>query len=94
MAPAPPAFGAPPDDWTGQGYFGPLQSPLPMSLRTHASWGEFYADERLAPSRNSPRTSSTRAHGPSVDTVISRCGQEISTMTTPRACMAISGAGT
>lgn len=44
-----PAFGAPPDGWSGPGYFGPIDSPLPMSLTGHASWGSFYSDERLAP---------------------------------------------
>lgn len=43
------AFGAGPDGWDGPGYFGPLDNPLPMSLRGHASWGAFYADERLGP---------------------------------------------
>jgi fructosamine-3-kinase len=43
------AFGAGPDGWNGPGFFGPLSQPLPMSLRPHRRWGEFYADERLAP---------------------------------------------
>ena len=43
------AFGAPPDGWTGPGYFGPLQRPLPMSYCTSDRWGSFYAHERLAP---------------------------------------------
>jgi fructosamine-3-kinase len=43
------AFGAGPDGWDGPGFFGPLSQPLPMSLRPHQRWGEFYADERLAP---------------------------------------------
>jgi fructosamine-3-kinase len=43
------AFGAPPEGWTGPGYFGPLHHPLPMSLTGHQSWGAFYAAERLAP---------------------------------------------
>lgn len=42
-------FGSPPAGWTGPGFFGPLHRPLPMSLRPHARWGEFYAEERLAP---------------------------------------------
>ena len=42
-------FGAGPDGWYGPGFFGPLTQPLPMSLRPHRHWGEFYADERLAP---------------------------------------------
>ena len=43
------AFGAAPAGWTGPGFFGPLQQPLPMSLTGDDSWGSFYADERLAP---------------------------------------------
>jgi fructosamine-3-kinase len=43
------AFGAPPDGWTGAGFFGPLHLPLPMSLRGHQTWGRFYAAERLGP---------------------------------------------
>jgi len=43
------AFGAAPEGWSGSGYFGPMSSPLPMSLTEHAGWGSFYADERLAP---------------------------------------------
>lgn len=42
-------FGAAPDGWTGPGYFGPLQQPLPMSVVPHSTWGSFYAEERLAP---------------------------------------------
>ena len=43
------AFGAAPDGWNGPGFFGPLTQPLPMSFTPHASWGEFYAVERLTP---------------------------------------------
>jgi fructosamine-3-kinase len=67
------AFGAPPDGWTGPGYFGPLHNPLPMSLTGHDRWGAFYADERLAPmaERAAPQlNTSTRE---AVDAVISRC---------------------
>ncbi|ORJ55722.1 fructosamine kinase family protein [Mycobacterium simiae] len=68
-----PAFGAGPDGWTGPGFFGPLAQPLPMSLRPHPRWGEFYADERLAPmaERAAPRLdASTRTL---IDTVMQRC---------------------
>jgi fructosamine-3-kinase len=43
------AFGAGPDGWSGDGYFGPMSQPLPMSLTGHDGWGEFYAEERLTP---------------------------------------------
>jgi len=42
-------FGSGPDGWDGNGYFGPLSQPLPMSFRGHQHWGEFYAEERLRP---------------------------------------------
>jgi len=67
------AFGAGPDGWDGHGFFGPLTQPLPMSLRRHQRWGEFYADERLAPMAElaAPRlVASTRA---AVDAVAARC---------------------
>ncbi len=67
------AFGAGPDGWDGNGFFGPLSQPLPMSLRPHQRWGEFYADERLTPMAElaAPRLdASTRA---AVDSVAARC---------------------
>lgn len=68
-----PAFGAGPDDWDGPGFFGPLSQPLPMSLRSHPSWGEFYAEERLVPMAEiaAPRLdASVRA---AIDAVVARC---------------------
>lgn len=44
-----PAYGAGPDGYDGDGFFGPMSQPLPMSLAHHDSWGAFYADERLGP---------------------------------------------
>ena len=44
-----PRFGAGPDGWDGDGYFGPLAQPLPMSFAGHTAWGTFYAQERLGP---------------------------------------------
>jgi fructosamine-3-kinase len=67
------AFGAGPDGWDGPGFFGPLSQPLPMSLRPHRGWGDFYADERLALMAHlaAPRLSaSTRA---AIDSVAARC---------------------
>ena len=42
-------FGAGPDRYCGPGFFGPMSAPMPMALRSHDSWGEFYACERLTP---------------------------------------------
>jgi fructosamine-3-kinase len=42
-------FGAPPAGWSGPGFFGPLQQPLPMAYACDESWGSFYAVHRLAP---------------------------------------------
>jgi fructosamine-3-kinase len=67
------AFGAGPDGWTGPGFFGPVSQPLSMSLRRHARWGEFYADERIRPmaDRAAPRlTVRTRS---SIDAIVERC---------------------
>ncbi len=44
-----PAFGAPPDGWDGDSFFGPLDAPLPMPSGRHESWGEFLAERRLRP---------------------------------------------
>jgi len=68
-----PAFGAGPDGWEGSGFFGPLAQPLPMSLRPHRSWGDFYAEERLAPMAGlaaAQLDASTRA---TIDAVVARC---------------------
>jgi fructosamine-3-kinase len=67
------AFGAPPEGWTGPGYFGPLQQPLPMSYCCTDRWGGFYATERLAPMAAHAAKlldASTRA---AVDAVVERC---------------------
>ena len=42
-----PAFGAPPEGWHGDGFFGPLDQPLPLPAGSNERWGEFYADRRL-----------------------------------------------
>jgi fructosamine-3-kinase len=70
------AFGAGPDGWDGPGFFGPGKppsQPLPMSLRRHRRWGDFYAEERLAPMAElaAPRLeASTRD---AIDSVVGRC---------------------
>lgn len=43
------AYGSPPGDWTGDGFFGPLSAPLPLALTPRQTWGEFWAQDRLAP---------------------------------------------
>ena len=45
------AFGAAPDGWDGDGFFGPLDQPLPMRASAHATWGAFHAEARLEPLR-------------------------------------------
>ncbi len=67
------AFGAPPDGWTGSGYFGPLHHPLPMSLTGYDSWGLFYARERLAPMAANAADQLSAAAREAVDAVIARC---------------------
>ncbi|ADG74914.1 Fructosamine/Ketosamine-3-kinase [Cellulomonas flavigena DSM 20109] len=43
------AFGAPPDGWEGDGWFGPLAAPSVMRAGRYGSWGAFLADCRVAP---------------------------------------------
>lgn len=68
-----PAFGAGPDGWDGPGFFGPLSQPLPMSLRRHPRWGEFYATERLAPMAGRAATRLDAATCDNIDAVVVRC---------------------
>ncbi|HEY0216564.1 MAG TPA: fructosamine kinase family protein [Cellulomonas sp.] len=42
-------FGSEPDGWSGDGFFGPLDQPLPMPAGDHTSWGAFLADRRIEP---------------------------------------------
>jgi fructosamine-3-kinase len=67
------AFGAGPAGWTGDGFFGPLHHPLPMSLIGYDTWGMFYARERLAPmaARSADRLSAGTRDA--VDAVIVHC---------------------
>jgi fructosamine-3-kinase len=68
-----PAFGAGPDGWDGPGFFGPLSRPLPMSLRHRPRWGEFYAEERLAPmARHAGPRLDASTHA-AIDSVLERC---------------------
>lgn len=66
-------FGAGPDGWEGPGFFGPLSQPLPMSLRPHRRWGEFYAQERLAPMAELAAPRLGAATREAVDAVAARC---------------------
>lgn len=66
-------FGAGPDGWDGPGFFGPLSQPLPMSLRPHRRWGEFYAQERLAPMAELATPRLDAATREAVDAVAARC---------------------
>src|SRR5665648_1179479 len=42
-----PCFGAAPPGWGQDGFFGPLDQPLPLRRGNHQRWGEFYARCRL-----------------------------------------------
>ncbi len=68
-----PAFGAGPDGWDGPGFFGPLSQPLPMSLRRHSRWGEFYAEERLVPMAELAATRLDASARGAIDSVVARC---------------------
>jgi fructosamine-3-kinase len=67
------AFGAGPDGWDGPGFFGPLSQPLPMSLLPHRSWGDFYAEERLAPMAELAARRLDASTRVVVDSVVTRC---------------------
>jgi fructosamine-3-kinase len=67
------AFGAGPDGWDGPGFFGPLSQPLPMSLRPHRRWGDFYADERLAPMAELAAARLDASTRTTIDAVAARC---------------------
>ncbi|OBJ02708.1 fructosamine kinase [Mycobacterium sp. 1165196.3] len=67
------AFGAGPDGWAGTGFFGPLSQPLPLSLRPHRRWGEFYAEERLAPMAELAAPGLDAATRDAVNSVAARC---------------------
>lgn len=41
------SFGAPPTGWRGDGFFGPLEQPMPLVSGAFATWGEFYARCRV-----------------------------------------------
>ena len=67
------AFGAPPEGWTGPGYFGPLQQPLPMSYDTGDRWGVFYAHARLTPMTDLTAARLDAPTREAVDAVIAMC---------------------
>jgi fructosamine-3-kinase len=68
-----PLFGSGPAGWHGDGYFGPLSEPLPMSLWGHKTWGAFYAEERLRPMAAFAEWRLSAAARQLVDAVIDRC---------------------
>jgi fructosamine-3-kinase len=68
-----PAFGAGPDGWDGPGFFGPLSQLLPMSLRRHERWGEFYADERLTPMAELAAERLDASTRTAIGSVVARC---------------------
>ncbi len=44
-----PAFGCGPPGWTGNGWLGPLDEPLPLPLGDWLTWGPFLATARIVP---------------------------------------------
>jgi fructosamine-3-kinase len=67
------AFGVPPDGWSGAGFFGPLQHPLPLGFGDYPSWGRFYADERLVPMTQRAEQRLDPDTRIAVEAVINRC---------------------
>lgn len=68
-----PGYGAAPAGWTGPGFFGPLQHPMPMSLTACDTWGEFYAQQRLTPMLLRAIDRLDRPGAAAVQRVIKRC---------------------
>lgn len=68
-----PEFGAGPNGWDGPGFFGPLSQPLPMSLRRHRRWGDFYAEERLIPMAELATAGLDASTRSAIDSVAERC---------------------
>ncbi|WP_199421808.1 fructosamine kinase family protein [Actinotalea solisilvae] len=65
-----PAFGAPPPGWPRDGFFGPLDAPLPMFSGHHERWGPALADLRLDPLREHLRERG--AGTPAIDAALDR----------------------
>ena len=68
-----PQFGSAPDGWDGNGFFGPLSAPLPMSLVGHDEWGTFYAEERLRPMAALAAARLSAETRRLIDAVLERC---------------------
>ncbi|CAA0124697.1 Uncharacterised protein [Mycolicibacterium vanbaalenii] len=66
-------FGAPPAGWSGPGFFGPLQQPLPMAYSCEDSWGAFYAAHRLTPMAERAAPLLDTATVAAVAAVVDRC---------------------
>jgi fructosamine-3-kinase len=67
------AFGARPGGWDGPGFFGPLTQPLPLSLRPHRRWGDFYAEERLVPMAELAASRLDAGTPGLIDSIVVRC---------------------
>lgn len=66
-----------------------------MSLRHHRRWGEFYAEERLAPMLERAAGGLGASARAAIEEVMARCRAGDLTMTTGRpGCTAICGAAT
>ena len=66
-------FGAAPDGWTGPGFFGPLDQPLPMAYSVDRSWGRFYAAHRLVPMVERAGSLLDRVVREAIAEVVKRC---------------------
>ncbi|MGL6234987.1 MAG: fructosamine kinase family protein [Segniliparus sp.] len=66
-------FGAGPDGWDEDGWFGPLDSPMPVPLRSRASWGEYYAHDRLGPMAERAGRAFSEEHHAMLKELVRRC---------------------
>ncbi|EFV12988.1 fructosamine kinase family protein [Segniliparus rugosus] len=66
-------FGAGPDGWDEDGWFGPLDSPMPVPLRDRARWGEHYAYDRLGPMAERAGRAFSEEHQEMLAQLVRRC---------------------
>ncbi|MBX9246105.1 fructosamine kinase family protein [Actinotalea ferrariae] len=70
-----PAFGAPPAGWDGDGFFGPLDEPLPLLHGAHERWGDAVADLRVEQLRTLLRARSRLS--PALDADLARVADHL-----------------
>lgn len=67
------SFGSRPEGWAHDGWFGPLDSPMPVPLRDRASWGEHYGLDRLGPMARRAGRAFSAEHHAALAELVGRC---------------------